>query len=263
MVVDLPAGRRDHAAGPAPVRTSRALLAYAVDFERESPPSLALSANVVRVLDEEGVLVRDIPGCSGISKEATSMAPTYLVKSRHVGVDGTTAATKSARLTPDGRAAGALFPALHADLEKQWRARFGGDTVRGLRSSLERMLGQREVVANGLEPYPDGWRASKPYVGHTRAVLDDRPRGCHTARWCSIAAAGPTGSSEPRSDRRAACPECGRERPVRRARTENERAREIDVVSTRERQWQPWQRRATPARRRPSGVRADRMLDLP
>ena len=152
---------------------SRTLLAYAVDFERESPLSLALSANVVRVLDEEGVLVRDLPGASGISKEATSMALTYLVKSRHVAVEGTTAGTKSARLTPDGRAARALFPALHADLEEQWYARFGGDTVRGLRSSLERLLGQRDVLANGLEPYPDGWRASKPYVAHTRAVLDD------------------------------------------------------------------------------------------
>ena len=71
------------------------------------------------------------------------------------------------------RPARALFPALHADLEKQWCARFGGDTVGGLRSSLERLLGQRDVFANGLEPYPDGWRASKPYVAHTRAVLDD------------------------------------------------------------------------------------------
>ena len=85
---------------------------------------------------------------------------------------GTTAATKSARLTPDGRAARALFPALHADLEKQWRARFGGDSVRGLHSSLERMLGQREVLANGLEPYPDGWREQAVRRAHP-AVLDD------------------------------------------------------------------------------------------
>ena len=174
MVIDLPAGRRNPAAAAhLYALLSRTLLAYAVDFERESPLSLALSANVVRVLDEEGVLVRDLPGASGISKEATSMALTYLVKSRHVAVEGTTAGTKSARLTPDGRAARALFPALHADLEKQWCARFGGDTVRGLRSSLERLLAQRDVLANGLEPYPDGWRASKPYVAHTRAVLDD------------------------------------------------------------------------------------------
>ena len=144
-----------------------------MDFERESPLSLALSANVLRVLDEKGVLVRDIPDSSGISKEATSMALTSLVKSGYVAVHGTTAATKSARLTPDGRAADAMAPGLHVDLEERWEARFGGDTVRRLRSSLERLLGQRDVLAKGLEPYPDGWRASKPYVAHTRAMIED------------------------------------------------------------------------------------------
>lgn len=178
MVVDLPGDRRD---APADAhlyaRLARTLLAYAVDFERESPLSLALSANVVRVLDDEGVLVREIPNVSGISKEATSMALTYLVRSGHVSVDGTTAATKSARLTADGRAARALSPALHADLEKQWRARFGGHVVRRLRSSLQRLLGQHDVLAKGLEPYAGGWRASTPYVAHTRAVIDDPAAG--------------------------------------------------------------------------------------
>ncbi len=175
MRVEVPAASRDPIAADAHLYAllSRALVAYAVDFERESPLSLALSANVVRVLDDEGVLVRDLPGSSGISKEATSMALTYLVKSGCVTVDGTTAATKSARLTPDGRAAKAMAPGLHADLEKRWEARLGGDTVGRLRSSLERLLGQREGLAKGLEPYPDGWRASKPYVAHTRAMIED------------------------------------------------------------------------------------------
>ncbi len=178
MCIDLPTGRRDVAADPHLYALfSRTLLAYAVDFERESPLSLALSANIVRVLDEDGVLVRDIPRVSGISKEATSMALTYLVRSGYVAVDGTTVATKSARLTPDGRAARAMSPALHADLEKRWAARFGGGTVRRLRSSLEDLLdrrdGARALLSRGLEPYPDGWRASKPYVAHTRAVVED------------------------------------------------------------------------------------------
>ncbi len=135
MRVEAPAARRDPMAADAHLYAllSRGLVAYAVDYERESPVSLALSANVVRVLDEEGVLVRDIPDSSGISKEATSMALTSLVKAGYVAVDGTTAASKSARLTPDGRAARAMAPALHADLEKRWEARFGGDTVRRLR----------------------------------------------------------------------------------------------------------------------------------
>jgi hypothetical protein len=56
------------------------LLAFAVEFEHESPASLAISANVPRVLDEHGVRVRDLPGLSGVSKEGISMAMGILAK---------------------------------------------------------------------------------------------------------------------------------------------------------------------------------------
>jgi hypothetical protein len=59
---------------------SRALLAFAIEFERESELSLAISANVLRVLDETGVRVRDLPILSGVSKEAISMAMGILRK---------------------------------------------------------------------------------------------------------------------------------------------------------------------------------------
>ena len=161
----------------------------------------------MRVLDERRRARSRAPGSSGISKEATSMALTSLAKSGYVVVDGTTAATKSARLTPDGRAAQAMAPGLHADLEKRWEARLGADTVRGC-ASLERLLGQREVFANGLEPYPDGWRASKPYARRRRPCSTTRSGGCPTTRWCSIAAAGRT-AAEPLTTRHASV------RPVR------------------------------------------------
>ena len=38
---------------------------------------------------------------------------------------------------------------------------------------LERVLGQREALSRGLEPYPEGWRASKPYFERTQALLED------------------------------------------------------------------------------------------
>ncbi len=99
MVAGLdPAERRDADAAAAShlcALLARALLLYTLDFERESALSLPLCANVVRVLDEAGVLVDEIPARSGISKEATSMALTFLVRSGYVVVDGATARRSS------------------------------------------------------------------------------------------------------------------------------------------------------------------------
>ena len=153
---------------------SQALLAYTLDFERESELSLPLSANVVRVLDEDGMLVRDLPAAGGISKEAIAMALTFLAKTGYVELDGTSAATKRARLTPKGRAAREQARAVHAGVEKQ----LGKDAAR-LRSSLERVLEQRDALARGLEPPAAGWRASKPYLARTEAVLEDPTRLPH------------------------------------------------------------------------------------
>jgi hypothetical protein len=82
-----PQPRPDRGPGPAPepvppsgdlpALLSRVLLALAIEFERESPLSLAICADVLRVLDEDGVRVRDLPGLSGVSKEAISMAMGY------------------------------------------------------------------------------------------------------------------------------------------------------------------------------------------
>ena len=58
------------------------LLVFAIDYERESGVSMAISANVLRVLDDDPVRVRDLPALSGVSKEAIGMATGYLEKSR-------------------------------------------------------------------------------------------------------------------------------------------------------------------------------------
>ena len=67
--------------GPAPAcdlplwaLLSRPLLAFAAQYEAEPGPSLAISANVLRVLTEAGVRTKDIPALGGVSKEAVAMA---------------------------------------------------------------------------------------------------------------------------------------------------------------------------------------------
>ncbi|MCE3287931.1 MAG: hypothetical protein K0S64_1537 [Gaiellaceae bacterium] len=50
---------------------------------------------------------------------------------------------------------------------------------------------------------------------------------------------------------------------MRRARTDHDRLRRIDAVSSREGEWETWQRRATPADRRATRVRAERPSIVP
>ena len=82
-------GERE-AEAPAPLSAllSRALLAYTFAFERESELALPLCANVVRVVDERGVSVNDMPRRGGISKEAVATATTFLAKNGYVVVTG-------------------------------------------------------------------------------------------------------------------------------------------------------------------------------
>jgi DNA-binding MarR family transcriptional regulator len=151
---------------PLSALLSRVLLAFAIEFERDSDLSLAIGANVVRVLDEKGVRVRDLPLLTGVSKEAISMAVGFLEKRHAVVVEPehTGSRVKVARLTQRGREVQDAYRRVLGVVEQRWQARFGEDTVRTLRESLERLAGQpssqRSPLFRGLDPYPDGWRAS-------------------------------------------------------------------------------------------------------
>lgn len=138
---------------------SRVLLSFAFEFERESPLSLAICANVLRVLDEKGVRVRDLPLISGVSKESVSMAMGILQKRSLAVIEpGPAAATvKVARLTPKGNFAKQAYFYFLGILEEGWNKRFGKDLVDALRQSLESI---QDKLFLGLEPYPDGWRAA-------------------------------------------------------------------------------------------------------
>jgi len=162
-----PAGHH-HDALPLSALLSRVLLAFAMDFERESNLSLAISANVVRVLTEQGVLVRDLPRLTGISKEAIRMALGFLERRRVAVVeqDATARKAKIARLTSKGRKTQDAYGGLLVSIEERWGTRFGEDAIRTLREALERLVGEPTAHASplfhGLEPYRDGWRASVP-----------------------------------------------------------------------------------------------------
>jgi hypothetical protein len=160
---------------PLVVLLAHALMAYTRDFEDGSALSLPLSANVFRVLDRDGVPVRELPSLTGISTEAVAVSLTALARTDYVSVEGAPASKRTIRLTPAGEALRTSQRRLHARIEKRWATRLGANVVEPLRAALERVLDHPELPA-GLTPYPDGWRASKPYAHQTQAVLAD-PRG--------------------------------------------------------------------------------------
>ena len=155
--------RERDAASPARLSAllAQVLLAYTLEFERNSALSLPLTANFVRVLHKAGTDVGSIPAVAGVSKEATSMAVNFLRKSGYVSVE-----SKLVRLTAEGAKAQADAPRHHADVARSWN-------VGRLTSAMTKVLDQRAQLSAGLRPYPDGWRARRKYVKQTDAVIDD------------------------------------------------------------------------------------------
>jgi hypothetical protein len=149
---------------PLSALLSGVLLAFAIDFENASKLSLAISANVLRVLNDDGVRVRDLPILTGVSKEAVAMTAGYLEKQGYLTIEPVPAPDRGQRLrlTAQGRVAQQYAGTRISIVEEQWQTRFGTDAVRALRSSLEPLVGDgtaQSPLFGGLTPYPDGWRA--------------------------------------------------------------------------------------------------------
>lgn len=153
---------------PLSALLAQALLAYTREFERESPLSLPLAENVVRVLGEDPVDVRELPTAAAVSPEAVAMALTYLTK------QGFVVGKKDVRLTDAGGSAADQARGTHALVERAWSERDGLDCLRSASSAIvEQRYGTRSRLALGLEPYPEGWRAESRYLAQTRAMLAD------------------------------------------------------------------------------------------
>jgi hypothetical protein len=149
---------------PLSALLSRALLAYALEFEREAGLALPLSANLVRVLDERSMNVEDVARRGGISKEAVAMATTFLAKHGYVATE-----EKAIRLTAIGGEAQTRAGRRHCEIDARWPAQ----TATRLRAALTDLLERKDLLALGLRPEAGGWRGSKPYLAQTEAMLAD------------------------------------------------------------------------------------------
>lgn len=149
-----------------PALLARALIGLAMAYERESKLSLAITANVVRVLDGEGISLRDLPILSGVSKEAIGMAMGFLRK-RDLAIvepDEIRGRGKLTYLTPNGLLLKKSYAARADAVEKRLGERFGKETIVTLRRALTPLVGdgtrEGSPLFRGLEPYPENWRAA-------------------------------------------------------------------------------------------------------
>lgn len=181
-------------AGDLSVLLSRVLLAFTLDYEdptvrrageaggEEHRLSLTISANLLRVLNADGVLLRDLPALAGVSREAISMAIGLLTRSglALTEPDPSGGRGQVARLTPRGLRAQQDSQRRLTEIEATWADRFGATEIGGLAESLHDLLTRPAsaadgipLMAAGLHPPAGGWRAQAPYLSQTRAMTRD------------------------------------------------------------------------------------------
>jgi hypothetical protein len=148
---------------PLSALLARVLLSFAVEYEREAGLSLAIAANVLRVLGAERTRLRELPALTGTSKEAVRWALGILTRSELAAEEPDPAASrgKVACLTPRGLDAQRVYPELAGAIERRWHERFTHGETGELRACLEPLVaGDPPPLFAGLEPHPDNWRAS-------------------------------------------------------------------------------------------------------
>jgi hypothetical protein len=195
MVVELPQvlAEVEHLAQPLPARAasgadsllptllSQTLLAFAIEFDRESAAPLTLCANALRVLGEKPIPVAEIPRLTGGSPEMAGIG--WQLK-RYVVIEADPAAKrgKVVRLAPAGLAAQRSYYRLTSEIESRWATRFGGREVCKLREGLvqlfERREGKRPLLAAGLVPPTGVVRAGTetPALGRLNVAAAARQR---------------------------------------------------------------------------------------
>lgn len=143
---------------PLPSLLSKALLAFALDFESRSPISLAMSANALRVLGSPA-RARDMPALSGVSKEAIAMALSFLSKRGYAQVEK--GASRQVSLTPKGELARDGYSKLVKAIERQWNDRYAKETA-VIRQAIEPWTA--ELLLRATEASAGNWRAQLPPI---------------------------------------------------------------------------------------------------
>jgi DNA-binding MarR family transcriptional regulator len=140
---------------PLPALLSQLLLAFTLEFERESRVPLWLCANTLRVLSDQPIPENEIPHLTGCSPETCGIGwqikPFTVVESARPPRRG-----KLIRLSPLGLLARKNYYNLTSAVERRWETHFGKPKIRRLRESLSDLFvprsGERLRIAEGFVP---------------------------------------------------------------------------------------------------------------
>ena len=157
---------------PLPVLFSQVLLAFTLEFDKESRTPLVLCANTLRVLGEKPIPEADIPRLTGGSPETAGIGwqiKPYII----VEPDPNARRGKVVRLSPLGLRAQQTYRELVEKIEARWAEKFGNAAIQRLRKSLEQLIadrnGNRALLSEGLVPAEGTLRA-----GHQQPALGRR-----------------------------------------------------------------------------------------
>lgn len=118
---------------PLPGLLSQALMAFTIDYEATPVWPLASTTLVVRHLRPTPMPLADLAGDHGITGNGRSLLERHGVA---VVTGSAVGGPKFVHLTPRGRRIRDRHEPTLAAVEGSWRARYGGDTIEGLRSVL-------------------------------------------------------------------------------------------------------------------------------
>ncbi|MGA2963627.1 MAG: MarR family winged helix-turn-helix transcriptional regulator [Candidatus Korobacteraceae bacterium] len=148
---------------PLPVLLSRVLLAFALDFERDSGTPISLCANAIRILSDKPIPEAEISKRTGCSNETSGIGwqlKPYIIVER----DAARGRGKFVRLSEAGMKAQHRYHRLAREIEERWLECFSGAT-KEVRESLTTLL-KRNQLSEGLKPPPGTTRAG----AHTPAL---------------------------------------------------------------------------------------------
>lgn len=153
---------------PLSALLSQVLHAFALEYEQDAQASLCFSANILRLLDEDGTKVAQLPRRSGVAVEAIRTALGILAKRRFITIaSDPQTRSKHARLTGQGLEGRDLYRELPGEIEGRWAQRFGAEPIAQVRSLLEALASApgseaRAPLWLGLEPPSGTWRGQIP-----------------------------------------------------------------------------------------------------
>ncbi|MCU1529183.1 MAG: MarR family transcriptional regulator [Frondihabitans sp.] len=147
---------------------SRAVQQFTLDYEERSELSLAIGANVLRILGPEPRRLRDLPLATGVSREAVDASVRFLAR----GGLAETLPGPSVALTAEGELVREADRRILGVVESDWSGRVGAPALGELEAALHDVLASPALPA-ALSPRPGLWRTQGRYQRLTEAFVSD------------------------------------------------------------------------------------------